>query len=70
MELLFQKFEHKSSSRRITRQLGDKCIDARHLLIARRGKLSSILSDNGTNFVGAANEFRQASKDLTNEMLQ
>ncbi|XP_062620585.1 uncharacterized protein LOC134282159 [Saccostrea cucullata] len=38
----------------------DSCIDAIRRLIARRGKPTYILSDNGTNLVGAERELRTA----------
>ena len=35
----------------------DSCLNAIMRFIARRGKPSTILSDNGTNFVGAEKDF-------------
>ena len=40
------------------------CIDAIHRFIARRGQPESIISDNGTNFVGTAREFKEAFQEL------
>ena len=37
----------------------DSCLNAIMRFIARRGKLSTIISDNGTNFVGAETEFAE-----------
>ena len=40
------------------------CIDAVYRFIARRGQPKSIISDNGTNFVGAARELKEAFSEL------
>ena len=37
----------------------DSCLNAIMRFIARRGKPSTIISDNGTNFVGAEREFAE-----------
>ena len=42
----------------------EACIGAVHRFIARRGQPQSIISDNGTNFVGAAREFKEAFQEL------
>ena len=40
------------------------CLDAIHRFIARREKPKRVVSDNGTYFVGAANELKAPFKDL------
>ena len=35
--------------------------------MARRGKVRSITSDNGTNFVGTDNELRKALEEMNEE---
>lgn len=42
----------------------DSCINAIRRFKARRGAVKSILSDNGTNFVGARGELEQSLADL------
>ena len=46
------------------------CLDAVHRFIARRGKPKTIISDNGTNFVGAANELKAAFEELNHSEMQ
>ncbi|XP_049284746.1 uncharacterized protein LOC125764477 [Anopheles funestus] len=45
------------------------CILAIHRFFARRGSPPKIISDQGTNFVGAARELREALKDVDTEAL-
>ena len=40
------------------------CLDADHRFIAKRGEPESIISDDETYFVEAANEFKDAFADL------
>ena len=40
------------------------CINAIRRFISRRGPVKRIVSDNGTNLVGACSEMKQALKDL------
>lgn len=53
----------------------DSCINALRRFISRRGQVSVMRSDNGTNFVGAERELREALRNLDhnkigNTMLQ
>ena len=47
----------------------DSFIMALRRFMARRGKPSKIISDNGTNFVGGERELREAIKDLNQERI-
>ena len=47
----------------------DSCLMAIRRMIARRGKPAHIWSDNGTSFVGAENELREAIKRLDSERI-
>ncbi|XP_065074988.1 uncharacterized protein LOC135698779 [Ochlerotatus camptorhynchus] len=47
----------------------DACILAPRNFIARRGSPLEIISDRGTNFVGASRELREASKNVNEEKL-
>ena len=40
------------------------CINALRRFISRRGHVKEITSDNGTNFVGADHQLREAIKEL------
>lgn len=48
----------------------DSCIHALRRFVARRGQVSVIRSDNGTNFVGAERELRQAIQALDKERIE
>ena len=45
------------------------CLDAVHRFIARNGQPEKKISDNGTNFVGAANEFQAAFIELKKDKI-
>jgi len=45
----------------------NSCLMAIRRVIAKRGKSANIWSDNGTNFVGAERELREAVKRLDGE---
>ena len=60
MVLSFHMSEYESGAYRSCTQLDtDSCLNAIMSFIARRGKPSTIVSDNGTNFVGAEREFAE-----------
>ena len=46
------------------------CLDAVHWFIARTGKPKTKFSDNGSKFVGAANELKAVFKDLNQSEMQ
>lgn len=48
----------------------DACINALRRFISRRGQVVSIRSDNGTNFIGAERELREALAALNHEQIQ
>ncbi len=48
----------------------DSFILALRRFIARRGAVRSIRSDNGTNFVGADNEFKKAVQEMDDEKIE
>jgi len=48
----------------------DACINALRQFISRRGQVAHITSDNGTNFVGAERELREAVAALNHEQIQ
>ena len=48
----------------------DSFIQALRRFIARRGPVRSIRSENGTNFVGAANELRKALDEMNHEQVK
>ena len=47
----------------------DSFIQALRRFIARRGPVREIRSDNGSNFVGATNELRQAIDEMDNDLI-
>lgn len=48
----------------------DSCINALRRFICRRGPVSSLRSDNGTNFIGANKELKQSLATLNNAKIQ
>ena len=48
----------------------DSSILALRMLIARRGNVQTIFSDNGSNFSGSGNELRKALEEMDKEKLQ
>ena len=48
----------------------DACINAIRRFISRRGQVSTMRSDNGTNFVGAEKELREALSLLNHKLIQ
>lgn len=48
----------------------DACINALRRFICRRGQVSHIISDNGTNFIGAERELREALAALDHGKIQ
>ena len=48
----------------------DSFIQALRQIIARRGNIRTIYSDNGSNFIGADNELKRAFEEMDNEKIQ
>ena len=48
----------------------DSFIQALRQIIARRGNIKTIFSDNGSNFIGADNELKRAFEEMDNEKIQ
>ena len=48
----------------------DSFIQALRGFMARQGKVRSIRSDNGTNFVGTDNELRKAMEEMNQEQIR
>ncbi|XP_062415351.1 uncharacterized protein LOC134107519 [Pungitius pungitius] len=48
----------------------DSCINALRRFICRRGQVSHLRSDNGTNFVGAEKELREALTSLNHDRIE
>ena len=48
----------------------DSFIQALYRFMARQGKVRSIRSDNGTNFVGTDNELRKALQEMNQEQIR
>ena len=47
----------------------DSFIQALRQVIAHRGHIRVLYSDNGTNFVGCENELKKAYKEMDNERI-
>ena len=68
---LFTCFTSRAVHIEVTNALDtDSFIQALRRFIARRGPVISIRSDNGTNFIGAANQLRKALNEMNHEPLQ
>ena len=48
----------------------DTFIQVLRQIIARRGIIRTIYSDNGSNFIGADNELKRAFEEMDNEKIQ
>ena len=53
-----------------TRMDADALIQALRRFIARRGQVSSIRTDNGTNFVGAENELKRCIEEMDHDKIR
>ena len=68
---LFTCFASRAVHIEVTNALDtDSFIQALRRFIARRSSIRSIRSDNGTNFVGAANELRKALDEMNHEQVK
>lgn len=47
----------------------DSCINAIQRFVSKRGQVTIMRSDNGTNFVGAEREMREAIQHLDNDKI-
>ena len=67
---LFTCFSSRAIHLEVTSNMDtDSFILALRRFLARRGAVASIRSDNGTNFVGAANQFKQAYREMDHERI-
>ena len=48
----------------------DSCINALRRFICRRGPVTSMRTDNGTNFVGAQKELQKSVKEMDHHRIQ
>ena len=68
---LFTCFASRAVHIEVTNALGtDSFIQVLRRFIARRGPVRSTRSDNGTNFVGAANVLRKALDEMNHEQVK
>ena len=71
MDLSIHVSQHHSIPYGIVQSLDTQsCLDAVRRFIVRKGKPKTLISDNGTNFVGAANELKAAFKELNHSKMQ
>ena len=48
----------------------DSFIQALRRVIARRGNIKTLFSDNGSNFIGCENELKKAYEEMENQKIQ
>ncbi len=48
----------------------DSCICSLRKFMCRRGQVKELISDNGTNFIGAERELREALADINQDKIQ
>ena len=68
---LFTCFASRAVHIEVTCTMGtDSFIQALRRFMARRGKVRSIRSGNGTNFVGIANKLRKALEEMNQDQIR
>ena len=68
---LFTCFSVRAMHMEIVQSLDTQsCLEAVYRIITSRGKPKTVISDNGTNFVGAAKELKGAFKELNHSEMQ
>lgn len=69
--VLFTCFTSRAVHLEVSHSLDtSSCINALRPFLSRRGQVSVLRSDNGTNFVGAERELRESLKDLNQSKIQ